>query len=279
MRLKLTVKPKHRNTQIPLSYSYFLSSAIYRWIEQSSPAYSKFLHENGFSIEGTTRRFKHFCFSRLNIPHRKVSGYKFKILSPQIYWYIGIPVEETLQHLIVGIFEKQEFYIEREENIFTVEQVEALPEPEWRKTMKFRMISPLTISIPEERKGKLVPHYLRPFDPRLNEALKKNIINKYLSLYDKLPDDVDFDCVLDEKFISDRGGPEKISKLITIKEGHSEETKVRGFMCPITIEGNPELIKLAYESGLGEKGSLGFGMLEVIKYQDDRLQMNKILQQ
>jgi CRISPR-associated endoribonuclease Cas6 len=35
-------------------------------------------------------------------------------------------------------------------------------------------------------------------------------------------------------------------------------------MCPITIEGNPELIRLAYESGLGEKNSMGFGMLEVV---------------
>ncbi|MBI4810670.1 MAG: CRISPR-associated endoribonuclease Cas6, partial [Ignavibacteriales bacterium] len=56
-----------------------------------------------------------------------------------------------------------------------------------------------------------------------------------------------------------------ISKLITIKEGHKEETRVRGFMCPITIEGNPELIKLAYECGLGEKGSLGFGMIEILE--------------
>jgi CRISPR-associated protein, Cas6 family len=36
-------------------------------------------------------------------------------------------------------------------------------------------------------------------------------------------------------------------------------------MCPLTIEGNPDLIKLAYESGLGEKNSLGFGMIEVVK--------------
>ena len=89
----------------------------------------------------------------------------------------------------------------------------------------------------------------------------KNILNKYLSLYDQEPDDADFGCTLDEKFIADRGGPQKISKLITIKQGRSDETKVRGFMCPLTIEGNPELIKLAYESGLGEKNSLGFGML------------------
>jgi CRISPR-associated endoribonuclease Cas6 len=32
----------------------------------------------------------------------------------------------------------------------------------------------------------------------------------------------------------------------------------------LTIEGNPELIKLAYDSGLGEKGSMGFGMLEAL---------------
>jgi len=42
-----------------------------------------------------------------------------------------------------------------------------------------------------------------------------------------------------------------------------EETKVRGFRCPVTLEGSVELIKLSYDSGLGEKGSMGFGMLEV----------------
>jgi CRISPR-associated endoribonuclease Cas6 len=56
-----------------------------------------------------------------------------------------------------------------------------------------------------------------------------------------------------------------ISKLITIKQGREDETKVRGFMCPLKIEGNPALIALAYESGLGEKNSLGFGMLELQK--------------
>ncbi|MDI6766846.1 MAG: CRISPR-associated endoribonuclease Cas6 [Bacteroidota bacterium] len=265
MRLKLKLEPKLRNTEIPLSYNYFLSSAIYYWIEQSSPTYSKFLHEHGFSVDGNTRQFKHFCFSNLNIPRRNITNSRLVVLSAQIEWYIGMPVEETLKHLVIGIFEKQEFYIEREENIFTIAQVEALPEPEFVKTMKFQMLSPLTISIPEERNGKILPHYLRPDDERLSEAIKKNILNKYHSLNGNLPENTNFDCSLDEKFIHDRGGPERISKLITIKEGHKEETRVRGFMCPITIEGNPKLIKLAYESGLGEKGSLGFGMIEVIK--------------
>lgn len=175
-----------------------------------------------------------------------------------------MPVEESLQHLVTGIFRKQEFYIEREETRFVVEQVETAPEPQWKRTMKFRMISPTTVSVPEMRNGKMSPTYLFHDDPRLSDCLKKNIANKYESLYGKQPDDCSFHCTLDEQFINDmqRKG-KKMSKLITIKGGRIDQTQVRGFMCPVTIEGNPELIKLAYESGLGEKGSLGFGMLDI----------------
>ena len=35
-------------------------------------------------------------------------------------------------------------------------------------------------------------------------------------------------------------------------------------MYPIILEGNPEQIKLAYKSELGENGSMGIGMLEIM---------------
>jgi CRISPR-associated endoribonuclease Cas6 len=262
MRLHLQIRSYKAGCSIPLNYQYYLASAIYRWIEQSSPTYSTFLHEHGYSREGTARRFKHFCFSQLDVTKRKIENFRLVILSPTLSWYISVPVEETLNHIVVGIFEKQEFYIDDKENRFLIEQVETLPEPQWERTMKFRMLSPTTISIPEERNGKLLPHYLRPDDPRLSEALRQNILHKYQSLNNNDILDDEFICQVDTKFIVQRGGYDKISKLITIKEGLESETKVRGFICPIMIEGNPELIKLAYESGLGEKGSLGFGMIE-----------------
>ena len=276
MRLRLTLRPAHRDCTVSLNYAYYLSAAIYRWIEASSPEYAKFLHDEGFHVNGSLKRFKHFCFSRLNVPNRRITDGRLQILSPTVDWYIGMPIEQSLQHLVVGMFEKREFYIEREENTFVIEQVETLPDPAWKSVMKFRMLSPLTVSVPEEknaclsgRQGKLIPHYLKADDPRLCDALRSNILNKYRALYCRssslldLQADTTFYCTLDEKFIASRGGPEKISKLITIKQGREDETKVRGFMCPLTIEGNPALIALAYESGLGEKNSLGFGMLEV----------------
>lgn len=292
MRLHLILRSLNQSCSINLNYQYYLSAALYRWIENSSPSYARFLHQTGFSPEGLARRFKHFCFSQLLVAQRTIRNGHLIIHSPAVDWYVDMPVEATLQHLVVGIFEKQELYIEREENRFFVESVETLPEPDWTRRMKFRMLSPLTVSVPEDEASfqpeskvsfipgverrrrkpssilpqrRIIPHYLRPNDTRLSEALRANILNKHASLFASEPDDKEFCCTLDEKFITQRGGPDRISKLITIKEGHPDETRVRGFMCPLTIEGNPQLIKLAYESGLGEKGSLGFGMIEIVR--------------
>jgi len=273
MRLSLTLRPLNltqAGCSVPLNYHYYLSSVVYNWIEQSSPGYSSFLHKSGFSPDGLVRRFKHFCFSQLMVADREVDRERrrLRILSPVIRWYISMPIDETLQHIVIGIFEKQEFYIDREYNRFIVEQVETLPEPQWERKMKFRMLSPVSVSVPEEREGRLMAHYLRADDPRVSEALRKNIINKYRSIYRDDLHDTEFNSELDMEYIARRGGPERISKLITIKEGKSDETKIRGFLCPLTIEGNPDLIKLAYESGLGEKNSLGFGMIEVVKKEE-----------
>lgn len=276
MRLRLTIRPLQTPCSITLNYNYYLSSAIYRWIEASSPEYSAFLHQRGFQPEGMARRFKHFCFSQLMVEKREVRAERLHIFSPIITWYVAMPVEESLQHFVIGLFEKQHFYIESPDVRFTVEQVSALPDPVWSSRMHFRMLSPTTVSVAEKRNGKLVPRYLYA-DPdpsgQLAEALRSNIINKYRSLYGNSsiqPDQqTEFRCMLDEKFIADRGGPERVSKLIAIKEGQPDQTRVRAFMCPLTIEGNPALIRLAYESGLGEKNSLGFGMLEQISPTDN----------
>jgi CRISPR/Cas system endoribonuclease Cas6 (RAMP superfamily) len=41
MRLRLTLRPAHRDCTVSLNYAYYLSAAIYRWIEASSPEYAR----------------------------------------------------------------------------------------------------------------------------------------------------------------------------------------------------------------------------------------------
>lgn len=266
MRLHVLLRAVQRQTSITLNYQYYLSAAVYKWIETSSPAYSAFLHDKGFSLDGTLKRFKHFTFSKL-IPRQSrvdTTHGRLSILSPDVEWFISMPVEQSLQHLVTGLFEHREFFIEREENRFVVEQVETLPDPQWQPAMTFRMLSPLTVSTMQEHDGKLQPYYLRPDDERLAGALQQNILNKYHSLYGGQLDDTTFICTLDRAYIERQTAKgRRITQKITIKEGRTDASEIIGFTCPVTIEGNPALIALAYESGLGEKNSMGFGMLEI----------------
>ncbi|CDF58751.1 CRISPR-associated endoribonuclease Cas6 [Thermobrachium celere] len=66
-------------------------------------------------------------------------------------------------------------------------------------------------------------------------------------MYNKLPDDTRFDITFERN----------IPKLIHYKDG----IKIKGYLVDCEITGNPELIEVAYECGLGDRNSLGFGMI------------------
>ncbi len=170
------------------------------------------------------------------------------------------------------MFEKREFFIGREIYKFIIQQIEILPDPAFTSPMKFKTLSPITVSVAEDDiksvdnsdKKKIIARYLKADDPKLSNALRTNLLLRYEALYNRKPESDDFRCLTDEEYIRKRGGVDRVSKLVTIKQDTPEETKVRGFRCPVTLEGNTELIKLAYDSGLGEKGSMGFGMIDIL---------------
>ncbi len=64
--------------------------------------------------------------------------------------------------------------------------------------------------------------------------------------------------------MEDRGPFRPRSKLIVIKEGMPEETKRKAFESYLTLTGSTELMRTAWECGLGEENSMGFGMVEVV---------------
>jgi len=92
--------------------------------------------------------------------------------------------------------------------------------------------------------------------------VRKNLLAKYEIIFGRLPEDDRLEFVIDADYLARRGGPEKVSKLITIKEGTAEETRIKAFECPFTLTGNPELMGVAWECGVGDHNSMGCGMVE-----------------
>ena len=281
MRIKFTLKPVSSNKTLPVNYNYFLTSLIYNIIEHSSKDYSRFLHDEGYKLGQNKKGFKLFTYSMLQGSDAKVGGDRIAFGKGSVRWYLSSPVNDFLQHLITGVFAKDQILkigsnrLGRSNDLsdFLIERVETLPKPEFNNNMRFTCLSPITISITplpdlnplhdvNDLSGLnifrgLNCHYLRPWESGFSDAIKNNLIKKYKLVYGKDIADADFKVTIDTAYMNKKSG--KITKNINFKG-----TNIIGFMSPFAVTGSPELIETGYEAGFGEKGSMGFGMVKFI---------------
>jgi len=265
MRIELTLSPE-RNCIIPINYYYAISAAIYKILSFSSHEYATWLHDKGY-MDSKGKPRKLFNFSSLKItPRAKLQNDSLIISeSSQVILYISSPLlEDFIQNFVQGIFLDQKIKIanQRTAGNFHVSKVFVMPKPEFNEKTQYKLLSPLLLSTMRERNGKLYQYYLRSDDEEIEKIVKQNILRKYEIIYKKefLPTKFIFN--LDQNYIASKGGPNSISKLITINKD-KEEIKVKAFVAPFTLETDIELHELIYECGIGEKNSQGFGMVEV----------------
>jgi CRISPR-associated endoribonuclease Cas6 len=264
MRLKLSLSAKN-SIVLPFNYQHFLTAVIYKTISRASSEHADWLHDKGYG-KGTGL-FKHFTFSKLMStpkPEIKNGCIRFPFDST---WFISIHTPKTLEHFIVGLFEKQEFWLESPEKILRIVTVETMPEPVFTEQMAFTTLSPVLVKHPKSD-SKLPPDFIFPDHPNFGQILTKNLINKYVSLNGGNAESFEmsrpFECAPDWGYVKRRGGIQKITKLISLYEGKPEMTQNRAFECPLQLTGDVRLIRTAYESGLGHENAMGFGMIETI---------------
>jgi len=253
MRVELNLKLRPR-TQIPIDYQYPLSSVIYGLLGRSSQEYADFLHEEGYTGKG--RHLKPFTFSWFQIPGRRfqIKDSLLEIRSDCVFWYISSPDDAFVQHLVTGLFQKMNLNVTG--RTFITDTVRACPIPEFTEKMAFTCLSPIVVSTKMEKFGKLTKHFYRADEPGFGEGIRKNLINKYKALYGVEPTDTHLKFQFNPDFIQRKG--EQAYKLVRVKD-----TQIKAVMAPFTVEGSVELIRFGYEAGFGERGSQGFGMVEV----------------
>ncbi|NCC98637.1 MAG: CRISPR-associated endoribonuclease Cas6 [Bacteroidia bacterium] len=259
MRFKLTlvIDKKQYGSIIPINYQYEQSAVIYNTLSRASEKFSLWLHENGYQLD-SGKRFKLFTYSPLKIEKRKIlkDTQRLQILSDTVEWQISFLCERSTQQFIQGVFSQQVFELgDRLSRVrFRIQSVELLPTPIFTEEMEFVTMSPIFIRY-KNSDGKV--SHLSPTDERSKNLIKSNLLSKY-EAYNKLPysDDFDFNFeLLDE--------PKQ--KLITIKSGTPEETHIVCYLCKFSMCAPIELMKIAYESGIGNENSQGFGCIRVEK--------------
>jgi CRISPR-associated endoribonuclease Cas6 len=255
MRFKINLSLNNSKFKtIPLNYQYELSSYIYRTIAKGNAEYAEWLHHNGFNIEG--KQFRLFTFSNFDIPQKTINKElaQLQIIGNSASFEISFLPERSTDEFVKGIFADQHFSI-GDSNCkadFSVQNIELLPQPNFNQSYTGITISPICITCKNDfdKFG-----YLAPNHPLAQELLLKNLYHKYEAFYGKPYN-------IEDSFFIWKTIVEPQSKLITIKSNTPQQTKVRGYHCKFSIFTTPELMKIAYNAGIGEKNSMGFGCIK-----------------
>lgn len=252
-RLKLELLPNVMGREIPINYQYELSAAIYRILAKADQAYAAWLHDNGFVVDG--KRFKLFTFSRLLVPGYGIDKERQRLVikSDTVEWYIGILPEKSTQQFIQGVFNDQCFQIADRVSgaAFAIREVQMMPPLVYAPVMEFQTLSPICVSQRNEF-GKT--DYLSPDVPNYAKGLLTGLLARYKALYGY---DYEGDVSIDFQLI---GKAKPV--LVKIKAGTPAQTFVKGYQCRFRLVLPEELMRIMYEGGLGEKCSLGFGMIK-----------------
>jgi CRISPR-associated endoribonuclease Cas6 len=244
MRIKISMESHGGNhsIRVPRHYNYLIQGFIYKNLDSAIAAR---VHDRGYAHG--KRRFRLFTFSRLH-GQFTMSGDQLVFNSKCVLW-IASPITEILESFACSLARKGRIklgnvccQISSIEVPFT-----AIFEPE----VLIRVLSPITIySTIFTKNRRKKTYYYTPFEQEFSSLIKENLLKKYTVLNGSEDKDLAFSIM-----------PEKVSK----RNEHVimyKDTVIKAWSGIYRITGTPELIKTAFDCGLGSKNPQGFGMIE-----------------
>ncbi len=127
-----------------------------------------------------------------------------------------------------------------------------MPEPDFQQEMVYQSISPIVVAKKMDNNS---AKYLTPEDDDFERIFTQNLIHKYLSESEKIPlAELKFELIGDFR-----------KKGILIKANTPQQTKVIGYIFRFKLSAPPELQRVGFHAGFGEKNAQGFGCVKVVE--------------
>lgn len=130
--------------------------------------------------------------------------------------------------------------------------------PQLSEEMTFVALSPICVKLHEDNKTQ----YLSPDNPKFAQGILKGLLARFESIHGQ---PFGMNDKNDKEFSFELTDNKVKSKLITIKANTPYESRVRGYLCSFRMKAPLELMKIAYEGGVGELCSQGFGFIKKIE--------------
>lgn len=227
---------------LPYNYNYHLSSAIYSAFEEADPGLADYLHRSD--------EIKLYTFSRLLAQDREKRE-EGLLIRPPVHLYVSTGKELIMKTGVEGSLSKGKLRVGDIE--FQIRSIEILEEPDFSRAedefIEGKTLSPVNTTTKRKKDGELKSWDLYPNELQFYENLRRNLLKKYEMIHKEKPEDRYLDLDIGDDF-----KPERIQIRNTMHRASTFHFRVRG---------SPELIKTAYDCGLGEKNSMGFGCIDL----------------
>ncbi len=269
MRIEFVLKPEEMRFAIPINYNYLIHQAFSSIFRNSanSDEFRSLMADDicRYKEKGNP---KIFTFSKLLNSNSKIVDNTYSAFGNTNLLF-STPMDDDNAASFFSLLQKEKgihLNFDHHSIFFEFANLTHLPEPEFSDNEKFIMLSPTTISKITNDSGYRMIHFHRITESETEGAIAYNLRKKY-ELVHKIPYSGPLLVKFDKQYIATKGGSDGVSKLITIKQNTPQEFKIKGFLAPLWIKGNPDIIKTAYQCGIGERNVMGMGMIEKVAHQ------------
>lgn len=246
MRIKVSMSVD-KDIILPIAYNHIIQKAIYNILDDE---YAAKLHDSGYVYKN--KIFKLFNFSKLIIQNKTIKNNKIIIHKGKVELIIS-SIDESFIFKIISSFIKYKC-LKFKEGILKIDTIYSKKQLNTKRIVVFS-ISPVIVVKPT--RGSKTEFY-NPTNDEFIDSIKNNIIAKYSAFYKE-----EYHGILNINILD----KDNIKKRIDKYKNWVYEGYIGGFI----IEGDVNIIELAYSCGIGSKNSQGFGCIETF----DDLNSNK----
>jgi CRISPR-associated endoribonuclease Cas6 len=248
MRIKVQFRFNGKLT-LPISYNNLIQSFIYQNISDLDKRNK--LHEEGYQVG--KRKLKLFTFSRLNGKFLMNKDQKeITFLSPVslVISFFEDGKADLISDLTTSLFKNNNLYLGK--NLVTIGSITPCNFDFQKDKYLIKMLSPIAVYKTQKVNSKKVTKYYTPWDLEFEQLILQNIKTKLKAIQK----DFDYSTF---KIKSINPPNEKDGKVIGYKN-----INIKANYGSYLIEGDRNIIRLLYDSGIGSANSEGFGCFEII---------------
>ncbi|MDU1322319.1 MAG: CRISPR-associated endoribonuclease Cas6 [Clostridium botulinum] len=240
MRIKVCMSADEEIT-LPIAYNHIIQKSIYNILDNE---YASKLHDSGYRYKN--KIFKLFNFSKLIVQNKTINNGKITIHKGKVELII-CSIDESFIFKIISALIKHKC-LKFKEGVLEIDEIYSKKQLN-RERAVVLTISPVVVVKPtiESR-----TEFYNPRDKEFLISIKNNIIAKYNSFYNE-----EYKGILNISILDENNIRKKIDKY--------KKWIYEGYLGGFIIEGDTEIVELAYSCGLGSKNSQGFGCIETFK--------------